>query len=552
MNREDIFTVKLYDAGAVWEDDYGEKHRGLHYKKPMFNRTPDGGVVFPHGMYKALERKANAYKISISLKDGRAVTGNLRNVRRDLLNGDFRYKQREALELLLNKDSGIILCATGYGKSWLIKQLVKVLPDARFVITTPRTSVVQELYQGLVEICGKDQVGKLCGGTKKTEEEKRIQVSTTSSLKRAALKTCDYLLFDEVHGVGPGKTTEILMSEVGHARMFGFTASLHRGDGGVAIIRSLFGDPLMEVSFQEAVRHDMVVPIKLYMPEFDCGYCPRLSGILAIDERTHYWRNRARNNFFAEVACSLPETAQRLITVKSLEHAIYLHTISSLSDYTVIHFGKTKPPKKVRRAWTYEEIQKLCGEVDKNPTILSWFNPEKLAFSVMKEGRHHVLFFDLETAGSTNPCFRLDRRKNGEIISSKQAFEQFTSVYDGEAFGYCKEMPVMVNGVDVSNYSMSTKKRQELIQAFADRDIKKVISTYTLREGVNIAGLEYLLRADGATSDIVCTQFPGRSCRKAEGKKRAVLIDLFDTFSPWAKQRSIIRLNQYKKKGWTT
>ena len=97
---------------------------------------------------------------------------------------------------------------------------------------------------------------------------------------------------------------------------------------------------------------------------------------------------------------------------------------------------------------------------------------------------------------------------------------------------------------------MTSKQRAALIQAFADRDIKKVISTYTLREGVNIANLEYLIRADGATSNVVNTQFPGRACRLADGKKQAVLIDLFDTFTPWAKERAITRLKQYKAKGW--
>lgn len=539
---DDVLSAKLYDAGAVWEDKNGEKHRGLSYHKELFRRDGNA-VLFPFGLCKKFEKKAKEHGMSVSFSDARKAPK--LTLDSSVLDAEYRFKQKEALNLLLTADHGIVLCATGYGKSWLIKKLVQAQPTAQFVVVTPRSEVVRELYNGLVELIGKDQVGKLCGGTPKTEERKRVVVSTASSMKRARLEDCDYLLFDEVHGVGPGRTAETLLARVGHARMFGFTASLHRGDGGVAIIKALFGEPILEVSFQEAVDQKMIVPIKLYMPEFNGSYHPRVTGILAIDERCHYWRNRERNELIADMASNLPDSAQCLITVKTLEHAIYLHTISALSDYTVIHYGKTIPPKKRRTPWTPETVEQLYLHPDKYET---WFNPDKNAFKVLdQDNRPHILYL---VRLSDRCVFHIDNVV-GKEISAESAFKRYSRYDDGEAFGAVVEIPVTINGVSVDKYAMTSKQRAALIQAFADRDIKKVISTYTLREGVNIANLEYLIRADGATSNVVNTQFPGRACRLAEGKKQAVLIDLFDTFTPWAKERSITRLKQYKAKGWT-
>lgn len=49
---------------------------------------------------------------------------------------------------------------------------------------------------------------------------------------------------------------------------------------------------------------------------------------------------------------------------------------------------------------------------------------------------------------------------------------------------------------------------------------------------------------------MICTQFPGRLSRLQEGKKVAMLIDLYDDFNSWVRLRSELRMKHYRAKGW--
>lgn len=108
----------------------------------------------------------------------------------------------------------------------------------------------------------------------------------------------------------------------------------------------------------------------------------------------------------------------------------------------------------------------------------------------------------------------------------------------------------MINGIDVAQFKMTPKERKNLRTQFERGEVLKMIATYTLKEGVNINGLKYLIRADGGVSDVICTQFPGRLSRLQEGKKVAMLIDLYDDFNSWVRLRSELRMKHYRAKGW--
>lgn len=66
----DVLSAKLYDAGAVWEDKNGEKHRGLSYHKELFRRDGNA-VLFPFGLLKKFEKKAKEHGMSVSFSDAR-------------------------------------------------------------------------------------------------------------------------------------------------------------------------------------------------------------------------------------------------------------------------------------------------------------------------------------------------------------------------------------------------------------------------------------------------------------------------------------------------
>lgn len=222
------------------------------------------------------------------------------------------------------------------------------------MITTSSAEVVDDLYTQLKALLGANEVGKLSSGTPSVEEMKRVVVSTVASLRRAPLEICDLFLFDEVHAVGDNKTADVLINRMGKARMFGFTASLSRGDNAVILIRALFGQVLASVDYQEAAEHGLVTKITAMMAKCRIDRNIPVINNLAIDERNNYWRNRERNQLIASIASNISDEEQCLISVKTLEHAIYLKSVPALRDYRIMHYGNVPKPEKKLVPFTIE------------------------------------------------------------------------------------------------------------------------------------------------------------------------------------------------------
>lgn len=104
--------------------------------------------------------------------------------------------------------------------------------------------------------------------------------------------------------------------------------------------------------------------------------------------------------------------------------------------------------------------------------------------------------------------------------------------------------------LDLSKYKMTQKQLDIMRAAFAKGTLRYVISTKVFRQGVNFTHLSCLVRADGDVSSIEGIQIPGRLSRLDDGKDFAYLVDVMDTFSPWAHSRAKAREALYKGQQW--
>lgn len=542
-----LFTAKLIDKGAKKDkkdsDSSSSSRFGVRYTKDMYATVEDGGCIFLAGLYPDFLKEATSRGYTVSLQEGRQLSPDLDNPQFELLDEGLRYRQDEVIQKITQNDKGIIKCSTGFGKSFIIKQLCKIYPTLRIVITTSSAEVVDDLYTQLKTLLGANEVGKLAAGTPSIEEMKRVVVSTVASLRRAPLEICDLFLFDEVHAVGDNKTADVLIERMGKARMFGFTASLSRGDNAVVLIRALFGTVLASVSYQEAVDHGMVTRIKAMMARCTIDRTIPVINNLAIDERNNYWRNRERNQLIADIASNIPDKDQCLISVKTLEHAIYLKSIPALSDYKLMHYGNVPKAEKKLIPFTLDTaprgtvtvVNKRTGKL--HQLMLDEGDAEH--FPGYTDGKKFYSFF----AAMQTFLFPQEESNSTALIPDTKELER-------AAFGQWVLEPVLINGIDVAQFKMTPKERRKLRISFEQGEIVKMITTYTLREGVNIDGLKYLIRADGGVSDVICTQFPGRLSRLQEGKKASMLIDIYDDFNSWVRLRSELRMKRYKEKGW--
>lgn len=100
------------------------------------------------------------------------------------------------------------------------------------------------------------------------------------------------------------------------------------------------------------------------------------------------------------------------------------------------------------------------------------------------------------------------------------------------------------------SYKMTQKSLDIMRMAFSKGTLKFIISTTVFRQGVNFPHLRVLIRADGATSKIMGIQIPGRLSRLDEDKDCGYLIDVEDTFCPWASRRALVRKKLYDEQKW--
>lgn len=105
--------------------------------------------------------------------------------------------------------------------------------------------------------------------------------------------------------------------------------------------------------------------------------------------------------------------------------------------------------------------------------------------------------------------------------------------------------------IDLSKYMLKPKELDRIRGAFAKGTLRRVISTFVFRQGVDFKALKVIIRADGRLSEVDGIQIPGRVARLSEGKDCGYIIDLRDTQDEWAQQRAQQREQFYQEQGWT-
>lgn len=254
---------------------------------------------------------------------------------------ELRHGQEITLGLIATRDCGIIKCTTAFGKSFLIGCICKMYPTLNILVTTKSSQVVGTLYSYLSKLLP-GEVGFLYARGN-TAHGKRVVVTTLKSIGHIPPNEVHLLLCDECHEVGPGTYSKDI-SKFMFCRKFGFTASPIRNDGSFMAMEALFGPVIQDVSYEEAVAHGMVTPLKIAW--LDCQQAPGLvSGTKTvpdvIQKKWSYWANRYRNQRIADYVKELLSfyDGQVLIMVETLEHAIYLNMM--LPNFAVAHYGAT-------------------------------------------------------------------------------------------------------------------------------------------------------------------------------------------------------------------
>lgn len=289
-------------------------------------------IAFPFGLYRkaitALKQRGYVVLMQdLSPPDPKKFTVYWERLKEFKL----RWSQDETILKILSEPCGIIDCPPGYGKSFIIGVVAKLLPYARIDVVTDSTSVaLSRLYPALVTLL--PDVGIVGGGKRK--KGARVMVYTVDSYHHAE-GDADILFGDEVHELcsdsASGKLGKALNS-----RNYGFSASVNmRLDQKDPRAEAIFGPVIQKIHYEEAVQNNLVVPIEVRWGSVCMDFDP-CEGLSDVDKkRNGIWCNDYRNDLIAKDAKNIPDSEQRLIVCETIEHAVNLK--ARLPDYELVY-----------------------------------------------------------------------------------------------------------------------------------------------------------------------------------------------------------------------
>lgn len=292
----------------------------------------------------------------------------------DLENLSDRNDQIHVLGLICDHPEGFVVKApTGWGKSYLIVQVCKMLPHNRIAVVLPGKEILRTVYRRV-----KSQVRDVGVVGDGHNYISRITLCTMESLHKLQGMEWDLLLFDEVHRAASPVTANNLAEIFFNTKCVGLSASpTGRSDGADLVTEALFGPILYTVSYQEGVDRGAVTPIEVRMYQIDIGPDIDSSNSAAINA-TGIWRNEIRNAFIAKLARQIPEDEQTLITVATAEHALLLR--QHLPEFEVVFSNATS-----------RKAKKLLFNPDKTMTVKGVYKGQ------MMDGYREKLRRDFET-----------------------------------------------------------------------------------------------------------------------------------------------------------
>lgn len=251
----------------------------------------------------------------------------------------LRHKQLDFLVKLLSRPCGCFDCPPGYGKSFLIGLIATLLPKAKIHVVTKRVPVLRDrIYPELCQMV--PNVG-IVGGGKKIYG-RRVMLFSADSLHNSD-GDADILIGDECHELAADRAAYNL-GRYDRSRNYGLSASHNmRLDNKDLRVEGIFGPIIFKVSYQEAVQHGMVVPIRVIWRKvnMDMNPCSGLHDVAK--KRRGIWRNTFRNEMIAEDANRYDDDTQTLITVETIDHAVHLKKL--LPNFTLVYAEEGMDPE---------------------------------------------------------------------------------------------------------------------------------------------------------------------------------------------------------------
>jgi len=312
--------------------------RDTIYKTVRLYQVERDGLLTNSGLTERVIKKLRSAGHNVTLIDRRPQI--LPEPKYENLDS-LREGQAELLATIISSDHGVICAPTGAGKSWLIRQICKLWPEAKILICSPFSGIIRQTVRELRFLLGPNEVGQVGDGA--CEPKRRVVCAVSNSLIKCELDRTQIFIFDEVHRAGSPALAAVI-SRVMNARMYGFSASPKgRSDNTDMEVESAFGPIIAEVEYQDVQKTGGVVPVEARIYSCVNMRDDSFSTTTAL-ERHLLWRNRERNQLIAamvkDARLLYGDDAQILISVAKVEHAVNLGKL--LPDFELVYRNMDK------------------------------------------------------------------------------------------------------------------------------------------------------------------------------------------------------------------
>ena len=103
---------------------------------------------------------------------------------------------------------------------------------------------------------------------------------------------------------------------------------------------------------------------------------------------------------------------------------------------------------------------------------------------------------------------------------------------------------------EIYHGSLKTKEKARIMEGFNSGEMKRIISTDCLSEGVDPKALYITLNANWTQSDESVIQKAGRNRRLTDGKSYGVVVEFNDNWCDRMERKSQSRIEKYRKRGY--
>ena len=359
INKSKLTKVSLNylkSISSLYNPTYFEyQSKGLStFKEPIFFKLyeeDDLEISLPRGvldtLINALKLKHVDYKIIDKRIEGEAIDINFL--------GTLKAEQVKAQKVMLEKDNGILVAPTAFGKTILAISLMSEIKRNTLILVEKLTLIDQwkEKILSFTDL-KEDDIGIFKTGKRKLTG--KVDIVSIKSLESKEMDESIYskyglVIIDEVHHVA----ADTLLSSVRklHSRrMYGLTATLKRSDKNENRIKKILGDVLYEVketnSSFKRILHPIITNFNRDLQDFE-SVKGRIDYNKLINE---LYLDEDRNELILNTLLPLINKHNILVLTERIEHSeILLRLIKAKSDFKNIYLINGSMSKKEQEAF---------------------------------------------------------------------------------------------------------------------------------------------------------------------------------------------------------